>query len=111
MPELAYTVYTTFTDGRLADDWLRWLRGGHIAEVINGGATDAEIVELDAASDAPPGTRAFEVRYHFPSRAHFARYEADRAPRLRAEGLKLFPLERGVSYRRAVGIALTRTAR
>jgi hypothetical protein len=110
MPELAYTVYTTFTDARLADEWLRWLRGGHIAEVMAGGATDGEIIELDPPADARPGTRAFEVRYHFPSREHFARYERDHAPRLRAEGLKLFPVERGVSYRRAVGTVVTRNA-
>jgi hypothetical protein len=111
MPQLAYTFYTTFTDSSLADEWLRWLRDGHVAEVMNGGATDAEIIELDAPPDALSGTRAFEVRYHFASRADFARYEKDHAPRLRAEGLKLFPVERGVSYRRAVGTVLTRTSR
>ena len=110
MPELAYTVFTTFRDPALADAWLRWLRDGHIAEVMAGGAADAEIVELDAPADAPPGARAFEVRYHFPSRESFARYEKDHAPRLRAEGLKLFPVERGVSYRRAVGTVITRVS-
>jgi len=108
MPELAYTVYTTFRDAALADEWLGWLRDGHLAEVMAGGATDAEIIELDAPPDAPPGGRAFEVRYHFASRESFARYERDHAPRLRAEGLKLFPVERGVSYRRAVGLVLAR---
>jgi hypothetical protein len=112
MPELAYTVYTTFTEARLADEWLRWLRdGGHIAEVMAGGATDAEIIELDPPAGAQAGARAFEVRYHFPSREHFARYEREHAPRLRAEGVKLFPVERGVSYRRAVGIVVTRNAK
>ena len=111
MPGLAYTVYTTFTDSRLADEWLRWLRGGHIAEVMAGGATDAEIIELDPPAGAEASTRAFEVRYHFPSREHFARYEREHAPRLRAEGLKLFPVERGVSCRRAVGIVVTRNAK
>ena len=110
MPELSYTVCTTFTDARLATEWLRWLRGGHVAEVMAGGATDAEIIELDPPAGAEAGTRAFEVRYHFPSREHFARYEREHAPRLRAEGLKLFPVERGVSYRRTVGTVLTRSA-
>ncbi len=101
---LAYTVYTTFQDPALADEWLRWLREGHIAEVKSGGATDAEIIELD---DPGAGRRAFEVRYHFPSRDAFERYERDHAPRLRAEGLELFPTERGVAYRRAVGVVVT----
>ena len=108
MPELAYTVYTTFRDAALADEWLGWLRDGHLADVMAGGATDAEIIELDAPPDAAPGGRAFEVRYHFASRESFARYERDHAPRLRAEGLKRFPVEGGVSYRRTVGLALAR---
>ena len=100
----SYTVYTTFADPRLADQWLRWLREGHIAEVIERGALDAEIIEIDPTPGATSaGPRAFEVRYHFPSRESFAAYERDHAPRLRAEGLKLFPVERGVSYRRATG--------
>lgn len=107
MPEVAYTVYTTFQDAALADEWLRWLRDGHIAEVLAGGATAGEIIELDAP---PPGGRAFEVRYLFPSRESFTRYEQELAPRLRGEGLKLFPVERGVNYRRAVGTVLTRTS-
>src|SRR5262245_12859878 len=97
MARIAYTVTVTFDVPDLAEAWLRWLRQGHIAEVLAGGATDAEIVALDG-----PGT-AFEVRYHFPSREAFTRYEAEHAPRLRAEGLRLFPPERGVTYRRGVG--------
>src|SRR5262249_38654907 len=98
MAAIAYTVTVTFTTDELADAWLRWLRDGHVAAVLAGGATDAEIIALDG-----PG-RSFEVRYHFPSREAFVRYEQDHAPRLRAEGLKLFPVERGVTYRRSVGV-------
>jgi hypothetical protein len=97
MPAVSYTVAATFTDAALADAWLRWLKEGHIAEVLVGGATDAEIVQVDGAA------LAFEVRYHFPSREAFAAYERDHAPRLRAEGLALFPPEKGVAYRRTVG--------
>ncbi len=96
----AYTVAVTFEDASLAEDWLRWLREGHIAEVLAGGATRAEIVEMDG-----PG-RSFEVRYLFPSREAFTNYEVEHAPRLRADGLKRFPLERGVTYRRATGTVL-----
>jgi Domain of unknown function (DUF4286) len=97
MPTIAYTVTATFDDVALATEWLRWLTGGHIAEVVAGGATAAEVVALDG--DKP----TFEVRYRFPSREAFAAYERDHAPRLRAEGLRLFPPERGVAYRRTIG--------
>jgi hypothetical protein len=98
MPVVAYTVAVTFQDGALAEEWLRWLREGHVADVLACGATSAEIVALDTPS------HAYEVRYRFPSRAAFERYEQEHAPRLRGEGLRLFPVEKGVSYRRSVGI-------
>ena len=83
---IAYTVAATFSDYGLAEEWLRWLEAGHIAEVLAGGASDAEIVVLDEPS------LTYEVRYHFPSREAFANYEKEHAPRLRAEGLEI---ERG----------------
>jgi hypothetical protein len=101
MNAVAYTVAVEFKDPSLAAEWLRWLRGGHIADVLAGGATSAEIVQMDGAISS------FEVRYHFPSRETFAAYEREHAPRLRAEGLQLFPPEKGVSYRRTVGVILT----
>jgi hypothetical protein len=100
MAQVAYTVSATFADAALIDEWLGWLVPGHIADVLAGGATAAEVIELDG----PQPT--FEVRYHFPSRAAFAAYERDHAPRLRAEGLRLFPAERGVTYRRSVGVVV-----
>jgi hypothetical protein len=95
---IAYTVAVTFPNASLAEDWLRWLNEGHIAEVLAGGAADAEIVELDGTG------HAYEVRYHFPSREAFALYEKQHAPRLRAEGLARFPLDQGITYRRSVGV-------
>jgi hypothetical protein len=98
MSEIAYTVAATFTDATVAEAWLGWLHRGHIADVLAGGATRAEIVALDGPDPA------YEVHYRFPSREAFARYERECAPRLRAKGMSLFPSERGVSYRRSVGV-------
>jgi hypothetical protein len=100
MAELAYTFSATFTDEAVAEEWLGWLNAGHVAEVLAGGATRAEIIALDGTP------LSFEVRYHFPSREAFVRYESDHAPRLRAEGVEKFPAERGVSYRRSCGVVL-----
>jgi hypothetical protein len=101
MARVVYSVFATFADPALADQWLRWLAAGHVAQVLAAGATGAEVVELDGPQ------RSFEVRYHFPSREALAAYERDHAPALRAEGLRLFPVERGVTYRRAVGTVLS----
>jgi hypothetical protein len=97
---IAYTVTATFADKALTDEWLSWLREGHVASVLAAGASDVEIVELDGPA------RSVEVRYHFPSRQVFEQYEKEHAPRLRAEGLQRFPAERGVSYRRSVGVVV-----
>jgi hypothetical protein len=96
--KIAYTVAVTFSDSSLVEDWLSWLQGGHIADVLAGGASDVEIIEMEASSPS------FEIRYHFPSREGFANYEKEHAPRLRAEGLARFPAEKGIIYRRSVGV-------
>lgn len=93
----AYTVACTFDDAGVAEEWVAWLRDEHLADVCAAGALDAEVVRLDGE---PP---TVEVRYHFADRAAFGRYEAEHAPRLRAEGLARFPLERGLHYRRSTG--------
>jgi len=100
MSELVYTVTATLPDADTAAEWLAWLRGGHVADVLAGGAAAAAIIALD------PPALTYEVRYRFPSREAFDRYEREVAPRLRAEGLKRFPPERGISYRRSVGTVL-----
>ena len=98
--QLSYTVAAEFNDEQMAQAWLNWLRGGHIAQVIAGGATTAEIVHLDGEPNR------YEVRYDFPSREVFEDYERDHAPRLRAEGAALFPSEKGVVYRRTTGVVI-----
>jgi len=100
MNPIAYMVAVTFDNPSVVAEWLAWLRDGHIADVLRGGATTAQIVELDGAE------KTFEVRYTFPSRQAFETYERDHAPRLRAEGLQKFPPERGLRYRRSVGMIL-----
>jgi hypothetical protein len=97
MAEVLYTVAVTFPRLEMVDDWIRWLCDGHVADVLAGGATQAEIVRIDGSS------LTYEVRYRFPSCQHFDAYEREHAPRLREEGRRLFPPEQGVVYQRTVG--------
>jgi len=103
--DFAYTVACTFTDAAVAEEWIEWLRREHLADVLDAGAVEAEVVRLDAT---PP---VCEVHYRFESREAFERYEREHAPRLRAEGLERFPLERGLTYRRATGVVVARRSR
>jgi hypothetical protein len=97
---IAYTVRCTFDDENVAEEWIAWLREEHLADVRAGGAIDATVVRLDRDEGA---LLTCEVRYHFASREMLATYEREHAPRLRAEGLAKFPLERGLAYSRSVG--------
>lgn len=100
----AYTVACTFQNADIADEWIAWLRDEHLAEVLSAGALDARVIRfVQAATDPSSPQVRCEVRYHFPSREAFIIYERDHAPRLRAEGLKRFPPERGLSYSRSIG--------
>ena len=92
-----YVVQASFDDQVVANEWLDWLRGGHCRDVMDGGATAVEMVQLDSAD------LTFEVRYAFPNEATFRRYETHYAPRLREEGLARFPTSRGVRYARTTG--------
>ena len=99
---IAYTVGCTFDDAAVAQEWIGWLRDGHLAELCDAGALDAEVIEFPTMPGAGSQIRC-EARYHFASREAFAAYERDHAPRLRAAGLKRFPPERGVRYGRSLG--------
>ncbi|MEM6794913.1 MAG: DUF4286 family protein [Acidobacteriota bacterium] len=95
--KIAYTVSCRFTDPEVAERWLTWLREGHLADVVVAGASTAVAVRLDG------DPVRCEARYLFDSRKAFEAYEREHAPRLRAEGLELFPLELGLEYSRSVG--------
>jgi hypothetical protein len=101
MKRIAYTVTATLPDEATAREYIAWLEGGHIDQVIEGGAHSAIIVRMDHdnAGDLP----RIEVRYIFSTREVFDRYVREHAPRLRADGLKRFGPERRINFARSVG--------
>lgn len=97
----AYVVTVWFETpdaARLFDAWLQWMTGTHLAEVLAAGASSASLVQRD---DVAPF--CCEAHYRFPTKLHFEAYLRDSAPRLRAEGLRLFPTEAGIRYSRSTG--------
>ena len=98
MPAIIYTVTATFPDDALADEWFRWSREGHVAAVLRGGATSAEIVALDMRLVPTKSDTSFRPARH-------SRSMSARAARLRCgRGLRLFPVEKGIHYRRSTGV-------
>ena len=109
MPTILYTVRATCPSLQVRGRFLAWLSPNHIMEVMKGGATGARIVLPDRESDSAPASperveraAVVETQYVFPSRKAFDTYVRDHAPALRADGLKHFPPESGVTYTRQV---------
>jgi len=99
VPKVAYTVTARFQGPEKVGEYVTWLCGGHVGEVLAAGALSGEIVRLDGSPEQP----AVQTRYVFATREAFERYEREAAPRLRAEGLALFGPGTGVQFSREVG--------
>lgn len=97
MNPVHYRVVATLPDAEVAERYLTWLMGGHVAEVCRLGGAIAAVVKL-----AGEGHRIAST-YRFASQAELDRYEKDFAPRLRAEGASLFPPESGIRFEREYG--------
>lgn len=110
MPQILYTVRATCPNTQIRSRFLSWLSPNHIMEVMKGGATGARIILPDRINDPVRGEpvesaerpAVVETQYVFPSRKAFDTYVRDHAPALRADGLKHFPPESGVTYERQV---------
>jgi hypothetical protein len=102
MTQIAYTVGCRFTDANVMRDWIAWLQDEHLADVQRGGALSGQVVHFESELRC-------EVRYLFPNRDAFTRYEQQSAPTLRSEGLRKFPLELGLEYSRSVATIVATT--
>ena len=100
MPSILYSVRTTLPTVQLRGRYLAWLVPDHVLAVKAGGAAGVRVVLPDRPSDTAPAT--VEVQYVFPSRTGFETYVRDHAPALRADGLKHFPPESGITYERQI---------
>ena len=100
MPAILYTVRAICPTVQLRGRYLAWLSPNHIMELMKGGATGARIILPDRANDAAPAI--CETQYTFPSRKAFDDYVRLHALALRADGLKHFPPESGITYERQV---------
>jgi len=92
-------VTATIPSPNLAEEFLDWLVCGHIQDVLAAGAIAGHAVRL---SD-PPVPLRIQAVYHFPNREALDSYLTNHAPRLRADGLRRFPPERGITFERTVG--------
>ncbi|WP_438481251.1 DUF4286 domain-containing protein [Oleiharenicola lentus] len=100
MPEILYTVRASCKDVPQRGRYLAWLSPSHVMAIREAGASAARIVLPDRETDT--AAAVVETHYVFPSRKAFDTYLRDHAPALRADGLKHFPPESGITYSRQV---------
>lgn len=100
MPEILYTVRATCKDVQQRGRFLSWLTPDHVLAVKAGGATAVRIVLPEREGESAPAV--VETQYVFPSRKAFDAYLRDHAPALRADAMKHFPPESGVTFARQV---------
>ena len=108
MTQITYSVICKIDFETLAQDWLDWLNDDHIEKVIKGGASSAQIIKLDKASDDQPYV-IYEIRYLFDNREAFDNYIENHATQLRLEGLEIFPPTDGFHYERKSGEIISTT--
>ena len=100
MPTILYTVRATCPSVQVRGRVLAWLAPGHLLQVKAGGATTVRVVLPDRAGDTAPAV--IETQYVFPSRTAFDTYLRVHAPALRADAVKHFPPESGVTFERQI---------
>jgi hypothetical protein len=108
MPQILYTVRATCPSVQVRGRYLSWLVPDHLLAVQAAGAANARVVlpgvtiDISQALSLAEGPAIVEVQYVFPSRKVFETYLRDHAPALRADGLKYFPPDSGITYERQV---------
>ena len=100
MPQILYTVRASCRDAQQRGRYLAWLSPNHVMELMKAGATGVRIVLPDQVS--PTDRAVVETQYSFPSRKAYDDYVRIHAPALRADGLKHFPPDCGITYERQV---------
>ena len=100
MPKILYTVRATLPTVPQRGRFLSWLVPNHVLAVKAGGAEGVRVVLPDRANEGAPAV--VETQYVFPSRKAFDTYVRDHAPAMRADALKHFPPESGVTFERQV---------
>ncbi|MBI1190961.1 MAG: DUF4286 family protein [Tepidisphaera sp.] len=80
---VSYAVTATLPNETMVGEYVAWLTGGHIQQVISGGAIRAEVVRITD----PTSPLRVQARYVFPDRTALDRYVTQFAPALRAEGV------------------------
>lgn len=71
------------------DEWLAYMKGGHIQDVLDTGCFSKASMTKVLKEDEREGF-TYTIHYHFDQYSAFSTYEKDHAPKLQKEHQKLF---------------------
>ncbi len=100
MSRVRYCVTATVHNKENLNEYIDWLKSGHVQAVIAGGALNVEILLIDTDSEA--SFAKVESSYIFESRATLQAYFDGPAIELRKEGIELFINTGKVSFERKI---------
>ncbi len=95
---ITYIVSAEFESAHVMKEWCAWLKREHIKDVCKAGADSGQcLTSVDTNN-----VLCAQAHYTFSDHEAFENYLQHGAPKLRKEGLKLFPLSLGINYQRFV---------
>lgn len=83
-----YNVTVNLEDS-IHDEWMEWMIGKHVAEVMATGCFVAHRM-LKVLTEIENNGTTYSVQYYFNAMSDFERYQDKFAPALRQEGVKKF---------------------
>ena len=82
MPVILYNV-TVNIDPDVHDEWLEWMKGVHIPDVMNTGLfVDSKIFRIHTGEDEE---NTYSIQYFCNSMDEYEKYQAEHAPKLQQE--------------------------
>lgn len=101
MTSVRYVVRGTLASPSFLEDYLSWLQGGHVQDVIAlGKALSAEVIVLDVVDG---GSVMVETSYEFSDRAALEAYFAGPAIELRKDGVERWVETGKATFSRTIG--------
>ena len=91
---ILYEVHAHITNKEIEREWISWMLETHIDDVVKAGASIGHLVKDDSTSGS------YRAIYWFSSRRAFEKYIEEKAPQLRAEGIRRFGDSNYIQYSR-----------
>lgn len=81
---IIYSV-TVSIDKAIEEDWLNWMKGKHIPDVMATGHFESWNMQMLLDPEPAPGQATYNIQYECVELSHLELYQENHAPQLQAE--------------------------